>query len=365
MRPTLAFAGGYTAGHITPGLAVIEWLRDHGVAGDFLFLGAANGWERELVSRAGVPFAGLPPVPWAGRGALTRTLSLLRLVPAVAAARRHLRDTRVSSLVGLGSFASVAPALAARSLRIPVTLYEPNASLGLANRLLHRRARALLVSRLFERGQIGDASSVEVGVPLRASVLELSRSVPAAPTRGLRLLVLGGSRGNPFLNDRMPAVAARLHAAAPAFSLTHQCGHDVPPAALAVEYAGAGVLARVESYLDPIAVHLRAADFVVSAAGAITLHELAAAGVPALVVPLDSGGGAHQLRNAAAFARLTGCPIAMSRDWSAEAVAAEVSRTVHDHELWRRRQAALRTLAASGDPAAFARQALRPAPSAT
>lgn len=357
-RPIFVFAGGYTAGHITPGLAVIERLRERGWDGDFLFLGTANSWERELVSGAGVPFVGLPAMPWAGQTAVTRLRALLRLAPAVWAARRRLRGTRVHRLVGLGSFASVAPALAARSLGIPVTLYEPNATPGLANRLLCSSADALLVSRLFSgRADWTRADVREVGVPLRADLLALAGQVPDPPRAGLRLLVLGGSHGNPFLNERMPALAQRLAVLRSGLSVIHQCGHDVAPEPLEVRYAEAGVAAEVTSYLDPIAPSFQGADFVVSAAGAISLHELAAAGVPALVVPLDSGAGSHQQFNAAAFARLTGCLAVKPADWDPGRLAAEIAGVVRDGARWRTRQTGLRALVTDDDAERFARAA--------
>ncbi|HWA85110.1 MAG TPA: UDP-N-acetylglucosamine--N-acetylmuramyl-(pentapeptide) pyrophosphoryl-undecaprenol N-acetylglucosamine transferase, partial [Opitutus sp.] len=298
---------------------------------------------------------GVPALPWAGQGLVTRGAALLRLVPAVVAARRRLREARVSALVGLGSFASFAPALAAWTLGIPVTLYEPNATLGLANRLLRKRARALLVGRLFGRERMTLGVVHEVGVPLRAEVRALATLSPAPPTEQLRLLVLGGSRGNPFLNERMPAVAACLQATAPRLSVTHQCGHDVAAEPIVSAYAAAGVAAAVASYLDPIAPHLGATDFVVSAAGAITLHELSAAAVPALVVPLDSGGGAHQQRNATTFRQLTGCTQVQPASWTAAVVAREITEICSDPARWKHQRTGLRTLFDADAAARFGR----------
>ena len=353
VRPLLAFAGGHTAGHIAPALAAIDWLRAHGPECEFLFLGTPAKWERELVTQAGVPFAALPAVPWVGQRALTRLGTLARMIPAILAARRRLRAAHATTAIGLGSFASFAPVIAARSLGLPVTLFEPNAISGLATRLARPFARVVLVSRLYS-GPRSPGRIVETGVPLPRALTELTGSPPPPPGERLRVLVLGGSLGNPFLNERMPEVACHLRAMRPAFALTHQCGHGVDPRPLAGDYAAAGIEAEVVSFLPSLAAPLRAASFVVTAAGAISLHEVAAAGVPALVVPLDHGGGAHQLNNAAAFARLTDCPVLTHREWSPARVADEIHRTVGEPACWRRRQIGLRALAASEGTAAFA-----------
>ncbi|MES2692245.1 MAG: glycosyltransferase [Verrucomicrobiota bacterium] len=355
MRPTIAFAGGYTAGHITPALAVIDWLRSRGSDAEFLFLGTADAWERELVMQAGVRFVAIPSVPWAGQGMMTRVRVLGRMGPAILSARKTLRATKATALVGLGSFASFAPVIAARTLGIPVTLFEPNATVGLANRLARPFARTLLVSKLFSeprtRGRV-----VEVGVPLPRSLFELLDAPSGPPGERVHLLVLGGSLGNMFLNDRMPEVALQVQAAVPALHVTHQCGYGVDPAPVAQRYAAAKVTAEVGAFFPSLAPRFRAANFVVSAAGAISLHELAVAGVPSLIVPLDHGGGAHQLHNAASFARITGCPQTQRSNWSAQKVATEIVRTMREADTWRERQRGMHALVDRGTAESFARE---------
>lgn len=356
-RPHLIFAGGHTAGHINPGLAVIDRLRTCGADFEFLFAGSGDEWERTLVRQAGVDYVGLPAAPWAGRSLGERLAVLGRIGPAVLAARRQLRAVNAAGLVGLGGFGSVVPALAARSLGLPVTLYEPNATLGLANRLLRPLARALLVSRLFGMSSPG-TKVIEVGVPLRPAVLALAARRPEAPREKMRLLVLGGSLGNPFLNEFMPALAAKLQARLPGLAVLHQCGHGVEPGPLQAQYAVQGIAAQVRPYIDPITDAFKAADFVVSAAGAISLHELAAAGVPALIVPQDRGPGAHQLHNAAAFVRLTGSLSATRADWDEDRLAAVMAGVVGDARKWRQQQAGLRRLLAGDAAGKFMNAAL-------
>ena len=344
----MIFSGGYTAGHILPGLAVIAWLRTRRPEIDCAFFGSSNGWERKLVEAAGVPFHGLPAVPWAGQPWRTRGLALVRLMPAVFAARRKMRALGAVGCVGLGSCATVAPALAMRSLGCPVTLYEPNATMGLATRLLRPMAARVLASRLLDRSAGVAGATIEVGVPLAADRLALAAQSPEAPGREpgseVRLLVLGGSLGNSFLNRAMPGLARRLRVAHPGLRVVHQCGHAVAPGPLAADYAAAGVPAEVVPYFDLLGPRLRTAQLVVTAAGAISLHEVAAAGVPALVVPLEEGAGAHQLANASAFSRITGGRHVRPGAWHEAEIAAALSGLMADPARWREARAGLGAL---------------------
>jgi len=353
VRPTLIIAGGYTAGHITPGLALAEALSSdlHCV-----FMGARDGMEASLVEQAGLPFIGVPALPWAGRRTAARMISLATLLPAIWEARRELRRCGAKALVSLGSFAALAPALAAASLGLPVILYESNTTLGLANRVLMPFAKALFTSRLFHQSIKRGPQPEVIGVPLRHTVQALAGQPVNFPTGSVRVLVLGGSLGNPFLNQRMPAVMQRLALSVPALSVVHQCGHAVSTEAVARAYAEVSVQAVVQPYLDPIAPEFAAAHLVVATAGAITLHELAAAGIPSLIVPLEGAAARHQHDNAFGFTALTGCPHASEGTWDDERVARTLAELLADAEGW---QACSRHLRALAGPDAALRMAAR------
>ncbi len=345
MQNTFVIAGGYTAGHITPGLALIEALRSARPELDVLFIGANHGIDRELVTAAGIDFQGLPAFPFARQKLSSRLLSLIALGPAIARARRVLLEHRVVGMIGLGSFGSVAPGWAARSLRIPLSIFEPNSGMGVANRALYPFSEHRFVSRLFsppskriERG------TVETGVPLREAVLKHVRT-RTVPGRRANVAVLGGSLGDPFLNRQTPALLRELTQRGVELSVVHQCGHGVNPEPIRTAYAEAGVVARVEPFADPILPVLAAADVAITAAGAITLHELAALGVPALVVPLSGAAAGHQLANAGAFARATGCPMLPETECSPAAAAGALTPLLRNPDHWQKTSRNLKAFA--------------------
>lgn len=250
-------------------------------------------------------------------------------------------------LLSLGSFAVVAPALAARSLGLPVIIFEPNARFGLANGLIRSLARQVLASKLFEAGTRPRPAHGEiVGVPLRSPLQALAGRLPEPPAGITRLLVLGGSLGSPFLNERAPGLARQLVSVGVDLRVTHQCGRGTDAASVLAAYERAGVRAVVQPFFDPIAPVLAAADFVVTAAGAITLHEIAAAGVPLLVTPLRAGAGAHQYANAKAFGGATGCLVRTEETWAEAGMAEAIASVVRDPARWRQQSRALQAFVA-------------------
>jgi len=353
LRATYVIAGGYTVGHLTPGLAVAEELRQRHPKLAVLFAGWADPVEADFVRRAGLPFLALPGAPWVGRGAGARGHSLAAVLPAAWIARRHFRAAGAIGLLSLGSFAAFAPALAARSLGLPVTIFEPNARLGLANRLIRHFAREVLASRLFDPAALPRSLPCEVvGVPLRSALQDLAARHPAPPTGTVHLLVLGGSLGDPFLNARAPGLARRLAASGVDLRVTHQCGRGIAATAVQEAYAQLGLRATVAPFLDPIAPVLASAQFVLTAGGAVTLHEVAAAGVPLLVVPLGGAAAVHQRGNAAAFGQATGCLCRTEETWDESEAAAAIAAVLRDPARWQQQSHALQGFVSSDARAA-------------
>jgi UDP-N-acetylglucosamine--N-acetylmuramyl-(pentapeptide) pyrophosphoryl-undecaprenol N-acetylglucosamine transferase len=208
-------------------------------------------------------------------------------------------------------------------------------------------AAKVLTSKLFEPGTgPGAARCDSVGVPLRSALRQLAGRRPEPPAGRIRLLVLGGSLGCPFLNARAAGLAHRLVSIGIDLCVTHQCGRSVDPTTVLADYQRAGVRAEVRTFFDPIAPVLAAADFVLTAAGAVTLHEIAAAGVPLLIRPLRVGAGAHQIANAEVFARATGCLSRTAATWDERETAGAIAAILGDPERWRRQSLALQAFVA-------------------
>jgi UDP-N-acetylglucosamine--N-acetylmuramyl-(pentapeptide) pyrophosphoryl-undecaprenol N-acetylglucosamine transferase len=291
--PVLIMAGG-TGGHIFPGLAVAQELRSRDIP--VLWLGSAGGLETRLVPQAGVPMHTLAISGVRGKGALTWLMAPLYILRAVIAAWKLLRRERPRSALALGGFAAGPGGIAAWLARVPLIVHEQNSIPGVTNRILSRLSKAALC------GFSGALPRAEwVGNPVRREIAALPPPAERFAERmgPARVLVLGGSQGARALNERLPQALAMLPTVQRP-EIRHQCGAKLLEAARAA-YANAGIDARVEPFIDDMAAAYAWADLVVCRAGALTLAELAAGGVGAVLVPFPFAVDDHQTANARAW----------------------------------------------------------------
>lgn len=310
MSHSFVIAGGGTGGHVTPALALGEALRrEHQRV---LFLGSQRGLETRLVPDAGFELVALDSSQVMGRGLLGKIGGALAILRAAFGARRALKQHRAEIVLSVGGYAAMPATLAAIIARIPIALIEPNAIPGRVNRLSARFAR--LVFPGFEvAAQRLDAvdRSHMFGVPLREALVSAfasggERRTPAAP---FRLLVFGGSQGARQINEAMMAAASGL--AALDVEVFHAAG-DADCARVADAYKLAGVNAEVVVFEPNLPTRYAWADIAICRSGALTIAELALAGLPALLVPYPFAADNHQAANAeelekiGAARRLTG-----------------------------------------------------------
>ncbi len=314
---TMGLAGGHTAGHIMPMIALAEaWRRLY--PGDALVCyGAAGGMEATLLRQFRLPFQPLPAWPRFGVGALGRLRAHLGALHGMRLGRRHMRRHQVDALLCLGGYASVGAGLAAASLGLPLVVLEANAVPGRANTLLARFAALKLVAipeaTAFHRWR--DARVVDL--PLR--VPPVAASSPSVP-RTARLLITGGTFGSPVLNRGGPAVAAALRRRGLAVEVYHQAGEEQLESVSAA-YAAAGVDATVVGFDLGLPSRWSWADAALCAGGAGSLSEAVASGTPTLAVPLAAVADGHQEANARAMAARHGIGWMPERDWDTETVA--------------------------------------------
>ncbi len=289
----LIMAGG-TGGHVFPALATARVLRRRGY--DIVWLGTQRGIEARLVPAEGIPVEWLSVSGLRGKGLATLLAAPFRLATALVQAIRAVRRHRPNVVLGAGGFASGPGGVAAWLLRRPLVVHEQNAVAGLTNRLLAR-----LADRVLEGfpGSFGRGARAErVGNPVRPEIAAV-----AAPARRYagrqgraRLLVFGGSQGAARLNAVLPAALAEL---APDLrpDVLHQTGARGLEETVAA-YRSRGIEADVRAFIDDMAGAYGWADLAVCRSGALTVAELAAAGVPAVLVPFPSAVDDHQTRNA-------------------------------------------------------------------
>ena len=338
---SVVLAGGGTAGHISPLLALADTLRDRHPGIDIVVLGTAAGLEADLVPARGYDLTPIPKVPMPRRP----TTDLLRLPGrlrgAVAAAAAAMRDSAAEVVVGFGGYVSTPAYLAARRLSVPIVIHEQNARPGLANRLGARLTPHVAVT--FASTPLPHATLT--GMPLREEIRTLDRAArrrEAAATLGLdpdlpTVLVTGGSLGAQRLNEAFAAAADRLVAAGVQVLHVTGRGKEVTPGVP----DGPGRYA-VLAYADRMELCLAAADLVVARSGANTVCELSAVGAPAVFAPLPIGNGEQRL-NAADVVAAGGAVLVADVDVTAEWVVHTVIPLVLDPE----RVAAMSVAAAS------------------
>lgn len=290
--PVLILAGG-TGGHIFPGLAVAAALRARDVP--VVWLGSAGGMETKLVPQAGITIDTIAISGLRGKGGAALLMAPLRVLRALAQAVGVLRRRRPRAVLSFGGYAAGPGGLAAWLLRRPLLVHEQNRAPGLTNRVLARLARRVLCG--FPDSFAGRVTET-VGNPVRAEIAALPAPEQRFASRdgAVRLLVLGGSQGAQALNVTLPRLLAQLPADARPV-VRHQCGARHAERTVQV-YADAGVDASVEPFIADMAAAYAWADLVVCRAGALTLAELCAAGVGALLVPFPQAVDDHQTRNA-------------------------------------------------------------------
>lgn len=284
----LIMAGG-TGGHVFPALAIAEALRADGVAIDWL--GTRQGIEARLVPAAGIPLHAISVAGLRGKGWGALLKAPWQLGRALWESLALLRRLRPDCVLGMGGFAAGPGGLAAWLLRCPLVIHEQNAVAGTTNRLLAR-----LACRVLAAFPSALAGAELVGNPVRESIAALPQ--PAGRQLGehrpRRLLVLGGSLGANRLNTLLPEAVA---ATGLPIAVWHQSGARDADAVQAA-YVAAGITARVDAFIDDMAAAYGWADLAVCRAGALTVAELAAAGLGALLVPYPYAIDDHQTRNA-------------------------------------------------------------------
>lgn len=316
---TYLLAGGGTAGHVSPLLAIADRLREREPDSIVLVLGTAEGLEARLVPARGYELLTIEKLPFPrhpNRAALRFPAAFRR---AVLATRAIIRDRGVDVVIGVGGYAAAPAYLAARAEKVPLVIHEANARPGIANRLGARFTT--FVGVMFTRTPIRHAT--HVGMPLRAEIENLNRATARAEAQALFglatgmpvLLVTGGSSGARSINATVAATAP--HVIGAGWQILHITGERselVDP-----ELAGYVML----RYCDRMELALAVADLAISRAGSAILSELTAVGVPAILIPYPVGNG-EQRFNATDMVAAGGAELVLDADFTPSWVAAKL-----------------------------------------
>ena len=322
----LIMAGG-TGGHVFPALAVAELLRERECR--VVWVGTRRGLEARIVPAKGFAIEWLSVSGLRGKGLITWILAPVQLAIALSQAVMIVWRQKPNVVLGVGGFATGPGGLAAWLLRRPLVIHEQNAIAGLTNRWLARLARLVLEG--FPNSFPPGIATRCIGNPVRREITALPAPEARFAVRGgpVRLLVIGGSLGAQRLNSSVPRGLALLQRQGHRFEVWHQAGARGIEAARA-EYSLAGVSGRIEAFIDDMAAAYAWADLVICRAGALTVAELAAAGVGAILVPFPFAVDDHQTHNAEFLTSVGGAVLIADREFEPARVATELTQLASD-----------------------------------
>jgi len=288
-KTLLVMAGG-TGGHVFPGLAVANKLKNEGWS--VSWLGTAARMEARLVPEHGYEIDFIDVAGVRGNGVKRLLGAPFQIIKSILQARKVLKKRKVDLVLGMGGFASGPGGIAAWSMGIPVVLHEQNAAAGLTNRLLARFAKKVLMGF---NGSFSGEKAILVGNPVRQELLNLKEKSLSVDEPRLKVLIIGGSLGARVLNEIVPK--AMLHFNQTQISVLHQAGKDASKGVLE-HYAETQVDYQVQDFITNMAEAYEWADVIICRAGALTVAEVAVVGLPAIFIPLPHAVDDHQTKNA-------------------------------------------------------------------
>ena len=301
----IILSGGGTAGHINPALALAEVLKSQGH--EVLFAGTPNGVEARLVGKTDIPFTPFEAAGFDREKPWTLVTSSLKILGSIGKAKKWMRSIRPDAVVGFGGYVSIPVGTAASQLGIPLVVHEQNSVMGMANKFLGKRAKAVALTYDVAAKDVEDRSKVVVtGNPVRSSMLSATREEGRAmlnvPEDALMLLVFGGSLGAKHINERICSLKDDLLGRDNLY-VVHIAGPKQYDACrellnLTDEEAKRWILIP---YQDRMAETLAATDCIVSRAGATSLAEISALRIPSLLVPFPFAAEDHQTTNAKSY----------------------------------------------------------------
>ncbi|RJG05049.1 undecaprenyldiphospho-muramoylpentapeptide beta-N-acetylglucosaminyltransferase [Noviherbaspirillum cavernae] len=294
MKRLLIMAAG-TGGHIFPGLAIAQTMRERGW--QVSWLGTMHGMERDIVPKHKVEMDSIDFAGLRGKGLMHTVRGVFKMAAGFVRCFNIIGRRRPDVVLGMGGYVTVPGGAMAKLRGVPLVLVNADAALLLSNKTLAPLAKRVLFGFPADFGSAA-GKAIVTGNPVRQEIIALPLPAQRYPGRSgpLRLLVVGGSLGARVLNESLPAALARIPAELRP-TVTHQSGKQHIDA-LRAAYAKAQVQAEVLDFIDDMPRRYADADLVICRAGAITVSELTAAGVASVLVPLVASTTSHQRDNA-------------------------------------------------------------------
>jgi UDP-N-acetylglucosamine--N-acetylmuramyl-(pentapeptide) pyrophosphoryl-undecaprenol N-acetylglucosamine transferase len=350
----IVIAAGGTGGHIFPGLALADALRRRAPETPVSFIGTPRGLERSIIPKRGYTLHLIDMKPFVRRIGLGPLAALVSLVRATGQAKKLLRAERAAAVVGMGGYASLPVLAAARRLRLPSLLHESGAVPGLSNRVAARMTRHIALAFEEAAGYFPRSSRPRtVGMPLDPSITRLDRPSLRREARdefdlpedSRVLLVLGGSLGAMRLNGVGIDLAGRWRERSDLRILMKTGAGHAEAVQAELERRGVSDVARCLAFLERMDLAYAAADVALCRAGAGTVAELAAVGLPSILVPYPHATRDHQTMNARPLERTGGAVIVPDAEADAPRIGAIAEKLLGDEGKLSRMSSGARTLA--------------------
>ncbi len=322
-------AAGGTGGHIFPGIAIAEEIKRLHPSASISFAGTARGLESSLMPKLGWPLVLLGARSIKDKRGLSRMLAWLSVPFAIASAMEILLSKRPALVISIGGYAAGPLVVAAWMLWIPVALVEPNAIPGLTNRILGRFAKRVFIAFEEAKRYFAEKKTLLIGTPMRKEVLEITRRQTASESPHT-IFVFGGSQGAKTLNTAMSEAVGSIKGIEGGFKVIHQTGTSDDLSKIEAAYKNAGIEAQVMPFCDRIWECYEKADLVIARAGASTVAEVAALGIPSILVPYPHAADDHQRANAKALVNAGGAVMIDDTECTGEKLSREIISMLGD-----------------------------------
>jgi len=317
MAKRIVIMAGGTGGHVFPALAVAQTLIEKGW--QVSWLGTRKGLEGRVIPEQGIEIDWLSVAGVRGKGGLSKITAVLLLIKACIQALKILRKRKPDVVLGMGGFVAGPGGLMAKLLGIPLIIHEQNRVPGTTNRLLARMARQVLEA--FPDSFNKKLNATFTGNPLRKQFIGCAERKEAH--QGINILVVGGSQGAQILNEVVPDALAELAHV----KVRHQTGAAMQKQ-VESRYKELGVTAEASAFIDDMVSAYQWADLVICRSGAMTVSEVAAAGIPAIFIPLPSAIDDHQTANARYLTDAGAGLILLQKDLNAASLVEHITTVV-------------------------------------
>lgn len=319
MNKRIVIMAGGTGGHVFPALAVAQLLAEKGW--QVSWLGTQKGLESRVIPENGIAIDWLSVAGVRGKGILSKITAVFMLVKACFQAARILRQRKPAVVLGMGGFVAGPGGLMAKLSGIPLVIHEQNRVPGTTNRLLARIANRVLEAF---PGSFKKAVNAQcTGNPLRKPFLNLPDRQDKAEGQPVNILIVGGSQGAQVLNECVPEAIAKLSDV----QVRHQTGSAMRDQ-VASRYKVLAIKAEVDAFIGDMVSAYQWADLVICRAGAMTVSEVAAVGIPAILVPLPGAIDDHQVANAKYLTETGAGRLLLQKDMNENSLAMAINEVL-------------------------------------